>query len=67
MKNQIGIETLKHLAKEYRSLGLSKIEAKLAARMEGAVSDIEEPSRPLSLRSNSVRSTAGGLFATHVR
>lgn len=45
MKNQIGNKTLKHLAKEYRSLGLSESEAELAARMEDAARDIEEPSR----------------------
>jgi hypothetical protein len=43
MKDQS--ETLKRLTKEYRSLGLSETEAKLAAQMEDAVRDVEQSSR----------------------
>jgi hypothetical protein len=47
MKDQIGSETLKLLTKEYRSLGLSETEAKLAAQMEDAARDVEQSSRSL--------------------
>ena len=57
MKDQIGSETLKRLTKEYRSLGLSESEAKLAARMENAVRGVEESSRSLRLAAKSIGMT----------
>jgi hypothetical protein len=54
MKNQISKAALKRLAKEYRSLGLSETEAKLAAQIEDAVRDVEESSRSLHLAAKSI-------------
>ena len=69
MRAQIGSETLKRLTKEYRSLGLSKTEAKLAAQMEDAVRSIKDSSRNLHLAAKSLGMTDEGaksLFATQV-
>jgi hypothetical protein len=55
MKDQS--ETLKRLTKEYRSLGLSETEAKLAAQMEDAVRDVEQSSRSLLLAAKSIGMT----------
>jgi hypothetical protein len=54
MKNQNGSKTLKRLASEYRSLGLSETEARLAAQIEDAVRDVEESSRNLHLAAKSI-------------
>jgi hypothetical protein len=63
MKNQTGRVVLKRLIKEYRSLGLSGTEAKLAARMEDAVRDVEESSRSRHVATKSIgmppRATTG--------
>jgi hypothetical protein len=50
-------QTLKRLTKEYRSLGLSETEAKLAAQMEDAVRDVEQSSRSLFLAAKSIGMT----------
>jgi hypothetical protein len=60
MKNQTGKEAFDRLAKEYRSLGLSESEARLAARVEYAVKDVEESSRSLSLAAKSIGITSDG-------
>jgi hypothetical protein len=57
MKDQISTDTLKRLAKEYRSLGLSETEARLAAQMEHAVRNVEESSRSLHLAAKSIGMT----------
>jgi hypothetical protein len=57
MKNQMGKDALKRLTKEYRSLGLSETEAKLAAQIEDAVREVEESSRSLHLAAKSIGMT----------
>ena len=57
MKDQIGSATLKRITKEYRSLGLSESEAKLAAQMENAVRGVKESSRSLHLAAKSIGMT----------
>ena len=69
MKAQISSETLKRLTKEYRSLGLSETEAKLAAQMEDATRSVEESSRKLHHAAKSIGMTeeaAKSLVATQV-
>jgi hypothetical protein len=57
MKNQMSKGALKGLARQYRSLGLSAGEAKLAAQIEDAVRGVEESSRSLHLAAKSIGMT----------